>query len=135
MVFEPVSAANKKDWVYRGPDADGLAAGTVGLPKSRWERKGYTMAPQELPKGYLRDTQELPKGYLRDTQGLPKRTTRSHHRSNAGATPNQRRGSSELPKPPNACSEVGVRSGRPHLDTATSRRLSLSSFGEGWGEE
>ena len=125
MVFEPVSAANKKDWVYRGPDADGLAAGTVGLPKSRWERKGYTMAPQELPKGYLRDT-----------QGLPKGTTRSHHRSNAGATPNQRRGSSELPKPPNACSEVGVRSGRPHLDTATSRRLSLSSFGgEGWGEE
>src|ERR1039458_4436049 len=87
MVFEPVSAANKKDWVYRGSDADGSAAGTVGLPKSRWERKGYTIAAQELPKGYPRATQGIPKGYPRDTQGIPKGTTRSHHRSNPGSTP------------------------------------------------
>src|ERR1035438_2506523 len=76
MVFEPVSAANKKEWVYRGPHADGSPAGTVGLPKSRWERKGYTIAAQELPKGYPRDT-----------QGIPKGTTRSHHWSNPGSTP------------------------------------------------
>src|ERR1035441_1248741 len=76
MVFEPVSAANKKDWVYRGPDAEGSVTGTVRPPKSRWERKGYTRA-----------TQELPKSYPRATQGIPKGTTRSHHRSNPGSTP------------------------------------------------
>src|ERR1035438_1077261 len=111
MVFEPVSAANKKDWVYRGSDADGSAAGTVGLPKSRWERKGYTIAAQELPKGYPRATQGIPKGYPRDTQGIPKGYPREQHARITGATPDQRRGGSEFPKPPNACSEAGFRSG------------------------
>src|ERR1035441_7486505 len=120
-----LTARLREPWRYRSPggsrkDVQRLPKGyprdTQGIPKgypraTQGIPKGYPRDTQGIPKGYPRDTQGIPKGYPRDTQGILKGTTGSHHRSNTGATPDQRRGSSELPKPPNARSEAGVQSG------------------------